>query len=381
MSDLKTIVVDNGTGFVKCGFAGDNFPRSTFPAMVGRPLLRAEEGISSKIIKDITCGDECAKQRASLQVSYPLSNGMVQNWTDMNHLWKHTFDDVLKVDPTECRILLTEPPLNPKQNREKMVKTMFETYGFQGMYVSIQAVLVLFARGLMTGVVLDSGDGVTHIIPVYDGYTINKAIERVNVAGRDITDYLIKLLAVRGYSLMRSADYDTARRIKEKLCYVAHDSVFEDRLAKETTYLLQTYDLPDKRKITIGRERWQAPEALFYPEMIGIESEGIHTLLFNCINKCSLDIRKDLYRHIVLSGGSTMYPGLPTRLEKEMKKMYLEKVLAGKKERLHKFNLKIEAPPTRKNIVFIGGAVLAEILGDRWISKADYEEQGMRVLG
>lgn len=109
-------------------------------------------------------GHECAQQRSNLEVSYPISNGIVKNWEDMHHVWQHTFENVLRVDPTECRILLTDPPLNPTKNREQMVETMFETWGFSGAFIQVQAVLTLYAQGLLTGLVVDSGDGVTHVV-------------------------------------------------------------------------------------------------------------------------------------------------------------------------------------------------------------------------
>lgn len=189
-------------------------------------------------------GDEAAELRSILQMSYPMENGIIKIWEDMKHLWDYTFNEKLKVDPKDCNVLLTEPPMNPKKNREEMVRTMFEDYGFQGVYVSIQAVLTLYAqgklfiirfirlskklywffflwkKGLLTGVVVDSGDGVTHIVPIYDGYAQSHQTRRLDVAGRDVTRYLIKLLLLRGYAFNRTADFETVRQIKEKLCYV-----------------------------------------------------------------------------------------------------------------------------------------------------------------
>jgi len=157
MNTSKTLVVDNGTGFVKCGYAGTNFPEFVFPAVVGRPILRAEEKIGSLELKDVMVGDEASDLRSFLQMTYPLENGIVRNWEDMRHLWNYTFDEKLKIDPRDSKILLTEPPMNPKVNREKMAQVMFEEYGFQSLYISIQAVLTLYAQGLITGVVVDSG--------------------------------------------------------------------------------------------------------------------------------------------------------------------------------------------------------------------------------
>ncbi|RKO85158.1 actin-related protein 2 [Blyttiomyces helicus] len=205
----EVIVCDNGTGFVKCGFAGSNFPHAIFPAVVGRPILH------------IMVGDEAAALRSMLQMSYPMENGIVRNWDDMHHLWEYTFKEKLGITNTaDHKILLTEPAMNPKKNREKMVEVMFETYGFKAVYVAIQAVLTLYAQGLQTGVVVDSGDGVTHIVPVYEGYAMPHLTRRLDVAGRDITRYLIKLLLLRGYAFNRTADFETVRQLKEKLCYV-----------------------------------------------------------------------------------------------------------------------------------------------------------------
>ncbi|KXN70645.1 Actin/actin-like protein [Conidiobolus coronatus NRRL 28638] len=382
MSD-KVLVVDNGTGFAKVGYAGSNFPSHVFPSVVGRPMLRAEEQIGDREVKDIMVGDEAAELRSILQMSYPLENGIIRNWEDMRHLWNYTFNEKLQIDPKECKILLTEPPMNPKQNREKMAEVMLEEYQFDGFYVAIQAVLTLYAQGLLTGVVVDSGDGVTHIIPVYQGYSLPHLTKRLDIAGRDVTRYLIKLLQLRGYNFNRTADFETVRQIKEKLCYVSYDLNLDKKLSTETTVLMEQYTLPDGRVIKIGSERFEAPECLFQPELVDCESAGVAELLHNVINAADLDLRPELYRHIVLSGGSTMYPGLPSRLEKEMKQLYLTHVLKGDSSRLANFKINIDDPPSRRHMVFLGGAVLANLLKDKpsaWVTKAEWEEQGVRAL-
>jgi len=384
MVESKNVIVcDNGTGFVKVGYAGANFPAHIFPSMVGRPILRFEEKIDNVELKDVMVGDEAARLRSFLDIKYPLDNGIVKNWDDMYHLYDYTFSEKLKCNPSECRIMLTEPPLNPVKNREKMIEVMFEKYNFKSCYISIQAVLVLYAQGLLTGVVVDSGDGVTHIVPVYDGFSLPHLTKRLDVAGRDVTKYLIKLLQLRGYYFNRTADFETVRQIKEKLCYIGYDMQLERKLALETTILVEPYELPDGRVIRVGAERFQAPEALFEPGLIDVDSPGVADQLFNTIQSADMDIRSDLYQHIVLSGGSSMYPGLPSRLEKEIRALYLEKVLKGNPATLNKFKCRIEDPPRRKHMVFLGGAVLAEIMKDKdhfWMNKSEYNEMGAAVL-
>lgn len=380
----KVIVCDNGTGFVKCGYAGSNFPAHIFPSLVGRPIIRSTAKIGNIEVKDLMVGDEASQLRSMLEVNYPMDNGIVRNWEDMIHLYDHTFGrERLNVDPRNSRILLTEPPMNPMKNREKMIETMFEKYQFDSVHIAIQAVLTLYAQGLLTGVVVDSGDGVTHICPVYDGFSLPHLTRRLDIAGRDITRYLIKLLLLRGYAFNHSADFETVRMLKEKLCYVAYDVEQEQKLALETTVLVEPYTLPDGRVIKVGGERFEAPEALFQPHLINVDGVGVAELLFNTIQAADMDTRPDFYKHIVLSGGSTMYPGLPSRLEREIKQLYLERVLKGDTSRLSKFKIRIEDPPRRKHMVFLGGSVLADIMKDKddfWMMRSEYDEKGLRVL-
>ena len=380
----KVVVCDNGTGFVKCGYAGSNFPAHIFPSLVGRPIIRAANRSEDIEVKDLMVGDEASKLRSMLEVNYPMENGMVRNWEDMCHVWDYTFgQDKLNIDPSNCKILLTEPPMNPNRNREKMIEVMFEKYGFDSTYIQIQAVLTLYAQGLLTGVVVDSGDGVTHICPVYEGFALPHLVRRLDIAGREVTRYLIKLLLLRGYAFNHTADFETVRLMKEKLCYVGYDIATEQKLAQETTFLVEPYTLPDGRVIRVGGERFEASEALFQPHLVNVEGQGIAELVFNAIQAGEMDMRQELYRHIVLSGGSTMYPGLPSRLEREIKQLYLERVLKGDTVRLSKFKIRIEDPPRRKDMVFIGGAVLADVMKDRedfWMSKAEYQEKGIGVL-
>jgi len=362
----------------------------TSPPLFSHPWLVVPSSVLRKKIdnvqiKDIMVGDEAARLRSMLQISYPLDNGIVRNWDDAYHLWNYTFEEKLKVKTPDCKIMLTEPPFNPKSNREKMVETMFEKYNFQGCYIAIQAVLTLYAQGLLTGVVVDSGDGVTHVVPVYEGYSLPHLVGRLDVAGRDITRYLIKLLLLRGYAFNRTADFETVRRIKEKLCYVGVDLPLENKLAHETTVLVRSYELPDGRVIKVGKERFQAPEALFSPGLIDIDTKdgGMSEMVFNIINRADVDTRPEFYNHIVLSGGSSMYPGLPSRMEKDIRQFYLDRVLKGKTETFHKFKCRIEDPPRRKHMVFLGGAVLAEIMKDKehfWMNKTEWAEDGVNVL-
>jgi len=256
MSDSQNIVIDNGSGVIKAGFCGKNQPEVKFPSIVGRP--RTDKQMIGVESKTEYIGDEAQKMRGVLKLSYPIESGIVTNWDDMEKVWEYCFSNELRVDPNEHKVLLTEAPGNPKANREKMTQLMFETFQVQGLYVAIQAVLSLYSNGRTTGLVCDSGDGVTHTVPVYEGFSIPHAVFKNFIAGRAITDHLVKLLIADGISEQggTSAWRQIVRKIKEDLCFVSLDPAADRAKAAESTELQKAYELPDGQVVNVNMPRF-----------------------------------------------------------------------------------------------------------------------------
>ena len=359
----RHVVIDFGTCYTKAGLSEEEGPRTVFPSVVGYPKFTV--GIGEK--KDFI-GQDAEAKRGVLKLNYPIEHGVVNNWDDAEKIMRYTFTNELRVAPEQHIIMLIEPPYNSKFNREKMAQIMFETFNVDGLYIANSAVLSLYSIGKYNGIVIDSGEDITHFVPIYNSSCISHAYFYENLGGRDLTLYMEEFLNEVGHKSSTFSGKKNVKLIKEKVCYVAPD--FDEELKCVEPY---DYELPDGTHVIIKDQRIRCPETLFKPYMLGKEGDGIAKVCFDSIQRCDVDIRNDLYNNILLSGGNSMFAGLPERLEKEIRVLAPDSM---------KEEVKVIVSPERKFATWIGGSKLSSISNFEscCITRTEYEECGAFIV-
>jgi len=365
ISEDVCLILDNGSGSIKAGLSTDNEPKHIFPEIVGRP----REKWKNKLTKELYVGDDAFEGLNQMVIRHPIENGIIENFEDMEKLWEYTFFEKLDANPMRHPLILTEPPYNPKPNREKVAELMFESFGVPCLNISIQGVLALLGHGRTSGVVLSSGEGVTSTIPIFDGFGLPHCINRMDAAGKDLNVILGKLMAKNGLSLVKTDEKFQTQKIKEAHCYVSQDPTEESAEAVE-------YTLPDGRKVSLKDERWQSTEGLFSPAAGGLDPEnmGVASMVWDTVSKCEMDTRRTLLSNIVIAGGSTMFPGFSDRLTKELKAVAPSGIQTG---------IRVVQGKNAVNTVWIGGQIFASLRAmqeDQWVTIEDYDERGVGYI-
>jgi actin-related protein 3 len=406
---LPAVVIDNGTGYTKMGYAGNCEPSYIIPSViaVNDALLKATASAKAapnpnKGVEDLDffIGDEATAVSKTYTTQNPIRHGQVDNWTNMEHYWEHCIFRYLRCEPEDHYFLLTEPPLNAPENREFTAEIMFETFNVPGLYIAVQAVLALAAswtskkvtESTLTGTVIDSGDGVTHVIPVAEGYVIGSSIKHIPIAGRDITAFVQQLMRERE-SVPSAEQFEVAKRVKETFSYVCPDIVKEfKKYEVEPAKWIKQYNGVEsvtKKKfvVDIGPERFLGPEIFFNPEISSSDFlTPLPKVVDDTIQSCPIDTRRGLYKSIVLSGGSTMFKDFGKRLQRDIKRAVDNRIkrseeLSGGKIKAVPLDVNVISHHMQRYAVWFGGSMLASMpeFYNVCHTKAQYDEVGPSI--
>ena len=361
------VVIDNGTGFIKAGLSGEDCPRINEPTVIGVPknpgiMLGMDQ-------KDFYVGHEAVDKAIFLNMYEPVVNGYIENWDNMEHIWTQIYQD-LNLSSKENPLFFVDTPLTPRAVRERMAEFVFDKFEPPFLYMYTGSVLSLFASGKTTGLVVDSGEGRTHAVPIYEGFALPHGILKVDISGRDIT-LMLESLFKKTVPIFNNGNYRSEIvKIKEQFCQVASDFDFLKKTTEESDSR-EEYKLPDGSSIMIGLEKYNCPEILFSPSQIGKNCPGLADTVFKAISNCDANIKKDLYGNIVLAGGNCMLKKLADRLKKDVKALAPSTMPA-----------EVTAPPERAYSAWLGGSILASIdsFKPMFISKAEYAESGALIV-
>lgn len=377
--------MDNGSGSINCGLSSSDSMgwspdqggegREPTKNCVGIPLFDKLKGLDQTTHEgDYYVGEEMQDERGLMALKWTMNRGAVQDWDAMKHLWNHVVENQFRIEVENdiLGMVLTEPCLNSRENRELVAKYWFEEQNSKRVYFGLQAVLTLVGSGYNTGTIINSGGGVTEVVPVFNNYPLRHAYQRIAWGGIDSTEWLQRELHKSGVALETSADTLIVQELKEKIGRVSMDYEADcDKLMEEP----EVYELPDSSTIKVRGEILTCGEMLFRPMICGKDLPGVHQLVKKSIDACPMDVRSKLMGSIVCAGGTTMFPNYENRLTRELETLYKDQANA---------KLKVIAPPERLIISLQGANILTGLStfqgsGDgpkMWVSKQEWDEVG-----
>ncbi|CAH8621867.1 unnamed protein product [Heterobilharzia americana] len=361
------IVVDNGAGHLKAGYAGDGGPRILIPMLTGRPTKCSK-------YTDWFVGEYANALRNELILSCPITNGIVTDIDELSLVWYYMFMKELRTNPENHPVLITEYPLLPKFNREKLAEMVFEKFHMPGLYFTDQSALALYAYGLTSGIVVDIGTEMSNIVPIDNTIMLSNEIRRQHYGGSHITEVLRYMLTETHPTATTSISRDFARSLKEKFCFISMNTENELKHLNSSSNKQNIHYTPDGHVINLTKEKFMAPELLFYPRQAGLNGTiGLQNIINDSIQKCPYQLQSTLYSNIVLSGGSTLFPGFVQRLEYELKQLN-----SSINQSIHVHNKQND----QKYAVWIGGSILASLSSFHkiYIQRKEYDEVGLSIV-
>lgn len=309
MAGRKCVVIDNGSLSLKIGLSDADKPSSVIPTFA------AYDCAPTSGARPVCTGEEANERRVDLRVSSAIQRGVITDWNAMENLWENALKSVT-YDPADLHVVLTEPLSASRPFREKLFEMWFEKFQAKSVVSMCQPLLSFFSTGLKTGITIDIGDGLTQISALVHSTPIVSSFARINLAGSDLTDYMLRLLAFRGFPFRTSCGREIARHIKEQMCYVAFDPAQEKLIPLAEKQ--ESYALPDGNVVILDEERHACCEPLFDPAILETEHISMAQAVVRAIQACPIDVRRELAANIFVSGGTSMLPGFVDRMQKDV---------------------------------------------------------------
>ncbi|CAG9571585.1 putative actin-related protein 3 arp3 [Leishmania major strain Friedlin] len=332
----SVVVCDVGTSTTRLGYAGNAEPTFALPTVCAwRDRMSAET---------FAVGDAAATMVGpGVQQRRPLEHGLVVNWDVMEEYWCHLFNRYLCVEPQDVGVLLTEAAVTPYEQREMTAEIMFESFGVPRLCIGSQALFVLSSvgDGCDTAVVVESGAGVTQVVPIVAGYAVSGAARRFPVAGWDITQYVLKSLREHERGIEAERALEVAERVKTRYGYTADDIACELARAESNlpSYVIHHTELHSRTgapySIDVGYERFLAPETMFQPDLLAAPSAvtasacgGLPAVIDSAVWSCPMDGRRPLCANIIVSGGNARFAHFAKRLNHALQRALDERSAA-----------------------------------------------------
>lgn len=367
----QPIVLDNGSGNIRCGFSTDEQPRVSYSNLIGKPKYNKIDYLPSDInIDDSFVGNQAQLRRGLLKLTYPIDHGIINDWDSLELIWQQVLlHDLIdnnsknKLLLKEHSMLITEQPFTTRRQRDKICELLFETFDLGAINFAIPSILSLYSTGKTTGVSIDIGDGVCSIAPIFDGFTLPNSIKRINIGGRDVTKQLQIEIMKEGYCLNSSSEFEIVRNLKERLGFINLDNYNNSNILNNEEF--EKFKLPDGKFLKISKKSLsKSCEILFNPEIYGFEYESLSNVLYDSIINTEIDLRGQFFENIILSGGCTMIRNFGSKLINDLRSIDNE------------VKIKIFASPDRKNNTFIGGSILSSLstFNNIVVSKKQYLE-------
>ena len=325
LKKLPNIIIDLGANSIKFGFSCDLYPKYVIPNILGRVKPNLFSPI--KNYDNFYCGYDALYNSCSLDLSYPLLDNegkfsfKEEYKKDYEKLFHYIFKEKLQIDEVNYNILLIDSIFTSSKEHEIIAQILFEKFKIFNLHFEPQCIMSLYSTSKSSGLIINSGEISTEIVPIYEGYIISNCINKFPIGGYHLTQRFMEKYKNDFEMFNVSNKYYMAQKIKEKYSQIFPTRKdYEDIMNKNDndTNKLE-YNLPDGNIIELNKEIYQIPELIFNPnDSFNIQSQTLPEIIVDTINKCEISTRKELFNNIILGGGNTCIKGFEQRLKTEI---------------------------------------------------------------